>query len=295
MSYPVTIHLDNADLVDPHLWIEYAGSDLPDDLPSTGKDDFGPVFAISVRRPDFTVRVKQGPGAAGPWENPTLTRIVRQHHLPSPPRPAELWCRADKPFVYPSAPRRPEAISAAEYLARFPVPDAVYLPSTDGPSGLGATVLTGGGTLFGLYHPNAGRVFVAGTFNDWQHPGRDDTDPDRFRELALYRGYFGVPNLWLGVAPDARPGHEYKFVVEGARNRRTPGRCAGGRPTPSPAGWARTTGRTTVSSSTPAPSPGPTAASPPPTGPTSSCTSSACTASPRATRTWARPRGPSPA
>ena len=215
MSYPVTIHLDNADLVDPHLWIEYAGSDLPDDLPSTGKDDFGPVFAISVRRPDFTVRVKQGPGAAGPWENPTLTRIVRQHHLPSPPRPAELWCRADKPFVYPSAPRRPEAISAAEYLARFPVPDAVYLPSTDGPSGLGATVLTGGGTLFGLYHPNAGRVFVAGTFNDWQHPGRDDADPDRFRELALYRGYFGVPNLWLGVAPDARPGHEYKFVVEG--------------------------------------------------------------------------------
>jgi 1,4-alpha-glucan branching enzyme len=44
------------------------------------------------------------------------------------------------------------------------------VPGTGGLSGLGATPLANGKVLFGYYHPNAARVFVMGTFNDWQRP-----------------------------------------------------------------------------------------------------------------------------
>jgi pullulanase/glycogen debranching enzyme len=91
----------------------------------------------------------------------------------------------------------------------------MFIPNTGGLSGLGAHVLADSRVLFGLYHPNAARVFLIGEFNDFQRPGATNEDPSKFIELKLYRGYFGVPNTWLVVTDVARVGQEYKFTVRG--------------------------------------------------------------------------------
>jgi 1,4-alpha-glucan branching enzyme len=54
-----------------------------------------------------------------------------------------------------------------------------------------------------------------GSFNGWQRPGADDEDPAQFIEARLYRGYFGVADIWLAVTDRAQPGDEYKFAVFG--------------------------------------------------------------------------------
>jgi hypothetical protein len=221
MPTNVTIHYDNTGaFADPHLWVWYDGSDVSDDFAATSQDDSGLVFTVQVRRPEFRFMFKDGPGgSAAVWEDDALRRRYR-----TTPVLREIWCQADKAFVYEVPPRRPEPRSAAELLAAITPAEGCHLPDTDGPSGLGATVLPGGGTLFGLYQPNAARVYVAGTFNDWQQPGHSTPDPDRFHELALHRGYFGIPNLWLGVVPDAAPGQEYQYFVQGGVPRDGSGR-----------------------------------------------------------------------
>jgi 1,4-alpha-glucan branching enzyme len=80
--------------------------------------------------------------------------------------------------------------------------------------------------LFGLYHPTAARVFVAGTFNDWHHLGQQRPDPGAFVELDLYRGWFGAANTWLAVTERAGVGAEYRFWVLGGT---PPEDAAGGR------------------------------------------------------------------
>lgn len=200
MGFPVTIHYDNSrQLVDPHLWVWYSGSDQPQDFAATGSDGFGRVFAVDVRRPVFQFKLKSGAGTAGPWEEAALDRTLSHG-------PSEIWCRGDKAFVYQVEPRASEAVDAAAFLQTLSPLPGVYISDTGGRSGLGATPLVGGGVLFGLYHPNAARVHVAGTFNNWQEPGH---------ALKLYSGYFGLPNLWLGVVQNASPGDEYKFIVHG--------------------------------------------------------------------------------
>lgn len=216
MPVDVTIHYNNTwSFADPYLWVWYDASSESDDFAPTGLDEFGPVFAVQVRRPDFRFMFKDGPGGSAPaWENNALRRSYD-----TTPALREIWCRADKAFVDNVPPRRPEAGSAADYLATLTPVDGSYLPDTDGPSGLGATLLRGGGTLFGLYQPNAARVYVCGDFNDWQHPGHPNPDPGRFRELKLYRGYFGIPNLWLGVVAGSAAGQQYKYFVQGGVSR----------------------------------------------------------------------------
>jgi len=223
MPANITIHYDNTrSFADPHLRVWYDGSAESDDFAATGADAFGPVFRVQVQRPEFRFMFKDGPGASATvWEDDALRRSYR-----TTPALGEIWCRADKAFVYDVLPRPPEAESAAEFLAALTPVDGRYLPDTDGPSGLGATVLPGGGTLFGLYQPNAARVYVAGTFNDWQTPSHPVPDPGRFCELKLYRGYFDIPNLWLGEVPQAVPGQEYKFFVQGGVPRDGSGRFA---------------------------------------------------------------------
>ncbi len=49
MGFRITIYYDNAlTFADPHLWIWYAGSDLPDDFAATGSDGFGSVFEVDT-------------------------------------------------------------------------------------------------------------------------------------------------------------------------------------------------------------------------------------------------------
>ena len=205
----LTIHYDNASsFATPHLWVRYAGSAEQDHVAPSGRDAFGPVFTPELKRPDFGFTFTDG--AVEPtWAD------GRERHYRVIAEPGEIWCRADKAFVYDVEPRRPAAGTAADFLGTFEPVDGSYLPDTDGRSGLGATVLRDGGVLFGLYQPNAARVFVRGSFDDWREPGR---------ELALYTGFFGIPNLWLGVVPEARAGDEYAYTVHGGVPRDGAGR-----------------------------------------------------------------------
>jgi 1,4-alpha-glucan branching enzyme len=70
------------------------------------------------------------------------------------------------------------------------------------------------GTTFRVWAPHATAVAVVGSFNDWdpaRHPlGRDDA---------------GRAETWSADVPDARPGDEYRFVLQtpaGERNRIDP-------------------------------------------------------------------------
>jgi 1,4-alpha-glucan branching enzyme len=217
MSFQVTVHYDNSlNFRNPYLWVWYVGSDSPDDFQATGSDAFGSVFQIDAKRSSFFFKFKDGPGTSVVWEGPGHDRrFTPLKGTPGTPIMTEIWCRADKAFVYPVPPAHPKNVNAAQFVNGLSLCKGVYCPDTGGVSGLGAIPVSGGGVLFGMYHPNAARVYVFGAFNDWQRPGHDNPQPDKFCELELYDGYFGIPNTWLGVVPDAKPGNEYKFCVQG--------------------------------------------------------------------------------
>lgn len=214
MPNEAIIHYDNRrGFSHPYLWVWYDGSGQRDDLGVCDADDFGPVYRFVPRRSRFRFKFKEGAGADGPWEADGMER--EGEPLADVPGATTLWARADNAFVYRVRPRDAEAGSAATFLRTLTFRDGLYVPGSGGYSGLGANALQGGGVLFGLYHPNAARVHVFGEFNNWQRPGHDASEPARFHELRRYRGWFGEPNLWLGVVKDAAPGQEYKFMVQG--------------------------------------------------------------------------------
>ncbi len=217
MPFPITVHYDNSlGFQSPHLWIWYDGSAQQLDVAPTGQDGSGFTYQAAVHRPDFRFKLKDGAGTAGTWEDFSLDRRYRALQLTDGGlSPAEIWCKGANAFVYDVEPRTPEPQTAEEFLGGLPLKNDVYVPGTGGFSGLGANVLADGRVLFGFYHPNAARVYLMGSFNGWQRPGHDQPDPSQFIELALYRGYFGVPNTWLVVTDRARPGDEYKFMVQG--------------------------------------------------------------------------------
>jgi 1,4-alpha-glucan branching enzyme len=221
MPFALTLHYDNAPAFkSPHLWIWYAGSAVQEDVAPSATDDYGFVYRVSVQRSTFNFKFKDGPGTAGPWEAGPLDRQYRPlEEVSDEIVPGEIWCRGDRAFVYGVQPATPDA-EPAEAVVRALSADpgfrpGLYVPDTQGLSGLGANLLADGRVLFGLYHPNAARVHVAGSFNDWQRPGHDPADPAAFVELRLHRGYFGAANTWLGVTDRASPGDEYKFFVDG--------------------------------------------------------------------------------
>jgi 1,4-alpha-glucan branching enzyme len=226
MPFQIRLHYDNGRGFQlPHLWVWYAESAFQDDFAPTGQDAFGPVYDVTVRRPEFKFKFKEGPGTAGPWEDAGLDRDYRPLDLTGGQlTPAAVWCRSGKAFVYHVEPRTPEPVSAAAFVQGLPFPPDLYVPRTGTLSGLGANRLTDGRVLFGLYHPNAARVYLMGSFNDWQRPGHDTPKPEKFIELRLYRGYFDVPNTWLVVTDKARVGDEYKFFVQGGVPRDDKGR-----------------------------------------------------------------------
>ncbi|MFV1982653.1 MAG: alpha-amylase family glycosyl hydrolase [Thiohalomonadales bacterium] len=217
MPMSMVIHFDNALAIDnPYLWIWYEGSAINEDVAPITSDDFGLVFQVEVRQSRFRFKFKQGSGSAGPWEHDSLNRRYRPQKLSNNTLfPSEIWCKGDKAFVYHQQPRKPEAQTAAEFLNQLDFKSATYIPDTGGLTGLGATVLTDNRVLFGFYHPNAARVFLMGSFNNWQRPGGDNQNQTEFIEMNLYQGYFGLPNIWLAVTDKAAPGDEYKFCIFG--------------------------------------------------------------------------------
>jgi 1,4-alpha-glucan branching enzyme len=217
MPFPIRVHFENSrGFQNPHLWQWADGSAATADFAPTGQDSFGVVFDIQVTRSEFRFKFKEGAGTAGPWEPDSLNRFYSWLTIgPNAMTPAEIWVKGDKAFVYHVEPRQPEAESAELFIGRLSFKPGIFVPDTGARSALGANMTSDGRTVFGLYQPNAARVFVMGSFNDWQRPGAEQEDPSRFIEAKLYRGYFGVPNIWLTVTDLAQPGDEYKFAVFG--------------------------------------------------------------------------------
>jgi len=217
MPFTITVHYDNSPgFRAPHLWVWYEGSGRAQDLAPAGQDAFGPVYEVAAGRPSFRFKFKDGLGIDGPWEGQRLERTYQPRERRGDDlTPGEIWCSGDKPFVYEVEPRAPEMETAAEFLGQRPFKPGVYVPRSGGLSGLGANLLADGRVQFGLYHPNAARVYLMGSFNDWQRPGHEHPEPEKFIELKRYRGYFGAANTWLAVTDRASLGDEYKFVVLG--------------------------------------------------------------------------------
>ena len=228
MSFSVTIHYNNSQgFANPHMWVWYDASvSTQEDIAATGTDVFGPFFRVSAKRKDFSFKFKAGPGTAGPWEGGRLDRNYEALVVTGAGavEPAEVWAVGSNAFVYPVQPRAAETESAAQFMSALPKKPGCFVPNSGGLSGLGAIPLADGRILFGLYQPNAARVYVMGSFNDWQRPGADSEDPSKFLECKHYRGYFGIPNTWLLVTNKAKIGDEYKFFAVGGvprdRNRR---------------------------------------------------------------------------
>jgi 1,4-alpha-glucan branching enzyme len=130
-----------------------------------------------------------------------------------PARDFTIWCRGWHPFVLLVEPAAVDPQPADERAAAWSFAPHQYISESGGRFALGANVLAEGGVQFGFFHPHAARVFLTGTFNDWQHPGREDAQPDQFIEMTLHRGYFGTPNVWLTEVPHAKQGDEYQFYV----------------------------------------------------------------------------------
>jgi 1,4-alpha-glucan branching enzyme len=217
MPFPVRVHLEKSNAFrHPHLWQWADGSSATLDCAPVGQDSFGPFFDIEVTRSAFRFKFKEGPGTIGPWEPDSLNRFFRLPVTgPAAMSGTEIWAKSDKAFVYHVEPRAPEPEPAETFIGRFRFKRGALVPDTGGLSALGANLTIDGRTVFGLYQPNAARVFIMGSFNGWQRPGADEEDPSRFIEANLYRGYFGLPNIWLAVTDQARAGDEYKFAVFG--------------------------------------------------------------------------------
>ena len=238
----LTIHYDNlAGLARPHLRLWQADANTVD-LAPTGGDEFGPLWELPLVPPELTFTFTAGPGAAQTDGHDRRVRplVGADGGLD----PGQVWCRGDRAFVYPVRPADPQPEPAAAFLERLAAdpgfPAGLELPSAGGRSGFGANLLADGRVLFGLYHPTAARVFVAGSFNDWQYPGQQRPDPDAFVELALFRGWFGAANTWLAVTDRAGAGDEYRFWVQGGT---PPEDAAGGRLVrrpATPASWGPT-------------------------------------------------------
>ena len=206
-------HYDNSlGFQSPALHVWYPGGGEFEAIP-VGADSFGPVFSINVQSLIFTFKFRD---QQGDWEGQGLEREFKPFgRISGPGFLDEIWCKADKTFIYPVVPQKAEQVSAADFLNTLGFNPSYYVPGTGGFSGLGATVLEDGKVLFGLYNPNAARVYVRGSFNGWQRPGHDRENPGQFIEMKLYRGYFGVSNTWLAVTEKAKVGDEYEFCVFG--------------------------------------------------------------------------------
>jgi 1,4-alpha-glucan branching enzyme len=186
---------------------EHSGTLAPE-----GADDYGLVFKFNRSPSHFSFTISdQEQGYTSP-------DYFYQRNLGQ-----EVWCRLQSPDLYSVRPFSSnghvnEVYEAINHL----IPNAHYLPNTDVSSPgktysmLGATPLLDGRILFGIFHPKAARIYLAGEFNDWQSPGHPQPDPDQFISMVLYRGYHDHPNIWLALItpPVADREWEYTFYIQ---------------------------------------------------------------------------------
>jgi hypothetical protein len=179
VAFALTVHYDNqARFPNPHLRAWYAGATVGEAVAPTGADGFGPVYRLSTQRPELGFTFGEGPDGQGDGQERVYRPVAR---LNGALDPSEVWCRADRAFVYGVRPADAEPEPADAYLRRLAAapgfPPGLELPATGGLSGLGANLLNDGRVLFGLYHPTAAHVYLVGDFNDWQYdPAAFDKD-----------------------------------------------------------------------------------------------------------------------
>lgn len=216
----IRIHYDNQnDFSEPILWVWVTdGATLEKEAAPVGKDDFGYIFDLEYNRSSFHFCFKDGVEPAALWEDKSYNRHYERRFGP------EVWAMAGRHNLYNVLPARP-AVNAKTYyesIKPFINKENFHFPDTDVsglqvPSMLGANILTDGSVLFGFFHPRAGRVYLTGTFNDFQCPGHQSPQPEQFREMELCRGFYYQPNLWLARVFPQQPLEEilYKFYVQG--------------------------------------------------------------------------------
>lgn len=189
-----------------------------------GFDQDGPWFKVEADPSSFNFHFK------GLEADPGFERFYGNY------LGREVWCLPDRPDVYSVKPVLVKGHANQFYQQiKNLVPEALYLPGTDisylregippqpdkkqslEKSMLGANVLKDGSIIFGLFHPRAAQVYLAGNFNDWQCPGHSRPEPEKFLPLDLYQGYYDYPNLWLFrlSAEQVRERVEYLFYVVG--------------------------------------------------------------------------------
>lgn len=220
MRHKVRVHYDNKNgFHEPVMWVWVSdGATLEKEITIYGKDDFGIYFDLFYNRSNFNFIFKDGQGKQVRWEEDKFSRYF-QGHMGS-----EIWTMANRHHIYTVLPDKPKG-SAKDYhrsIANLVPQENFYLPETDisglgVTSMLGANVLTDGSILFGFFHPYAARVYLVGSFNDWQCPGHPYPREENFIRLDLYRGFYNQPNIWLTriTPPETTKPVEYKFFIQG--------------------------------------------------------------------------------
>ncbi len=204
MKCVLTVHYEaNGVLRAPTLLIRH-GEGEAQAVPASEMNENHALFTVEVDSKDLLIRFAVGED----HEPDTLWRRV--HFGRS--RKLEIWCRSWHPFVMLSEPQAVDSRTAADMAARD-FTWGQYISETGGRFALGANPLRDGGALFSFFHPHAARIYVTGSFNDWQYPGRDDADSSRFIPMSLHRGHFDQPNVWMAQVDNAKVGDEYQFYV----------------------------------------------------------------------------------
>ncbi|WP_347488183.1 alpha-amylase family glycosyl hydrolase [Desulfoscipio sp. XC116] len=220
MQHKIRIHYDNQNgFLEPIMWVWVSdGATLEREIRPTGRDDFGVCFDLAYNRSSFNFKFKDGQGEKARWEDDRCNRYFHGH------LGKEVWAMADRHHVYNVLPAKARGDVKDYYrsIKNLVPQNNFYFPATDVsglgmPSMLGANLLTDGSVLFGFFHPYAARVYLTGSFNDWQCPGHPAPQKEQFIEMELYRGFYYQPNIWLAriTPPAGRDAVEYKFYLQG--------------------------------------------------------------------------------
>jgi 1,4-alpha-glucan branching enzyme len=205
MKGQLTVHYDALQpLTAPMMWI-HLGDGQAQCIEPSQHHGHAATFTVEVSASPCFIKFSDGDAqeADSLWRRVTLT---------SPD--LTVWCRSWHAFVLLHEPAPVDERPADQCIAEAHFAPHQYISESGGRFALGANVLAEGGVQFGFFHPHAARVYVCGTFNDWQHPAHEDAQPERWVEMTLHRGYFDVPNVWLAQVPQAKPGDEYQFYVQ---------------------------------------------------------------------------------
>ncbi len=227
MRRRVRVHYDNGnDFDNPILWVWTEGTGrIEAEFVPAGVDDYCIYYDIIINRSNFNFKFKDEKGRHVVWEDDKSSRFYNAG------LGGEIWCKAGWHNIYPIRPEEPVGHINDVYkeIKELIPEDDFYLPQTDvsefdTSSLLGAHKLKDGSLSFALFHPRAGRIYLAGSFNNFKTPYQCSNPKclgkGKFIKLKLYRGFYDRPNIWWVRIPteeiDKRIDRiEYKYYIQG--------------------------------------------------------------------------------